>query len=90
MEVIQSETHSLLLTQQELKDLGLVGTGTARSHEDPFKSGGGPVINPLRQEQMDNMLKDMSKMQVLFAAYQVEMTRVLKEIETSLDINIKF
>ena len=78
------------MTQQELKDLGLVGTGTARSHEDVFKSSGGPMINPLKHEQMDTMLKDMSKMQVLFAAYQVELTRVLKEIESSLDANIKF
>ena len=67
-----------------------MGQGTARGHEEVFKSGGGPAINPLKHEQMDSMLKDMNKMQVLFAAYQAEMIRVLKEIEISQDINIKF
>jgi len=64
-----------------LKDLGLVGKASERSIGDPLK-GLGSVGNPLKQEQMDSMLKDMNKMQVLFASYQIELTRVLKEVES--------
>ena len=31
----------------------------------------------------------MNKMQVLFAAYQMELTRVLKEIESQFDVNVQ-
>jgi len=44
-----------------LKDLGLVGKASERSIGDPLK-GLGSVGNPLKQEQMDSMLKDMNKM----------------------------